>query len=638
MSKEKKSNTFHLAITMAGAVSAGAYTAGVMDYLIEVLDKWEALRVSGNHKDKIPTHNIKIEVLSGASAGGMTACISSIFLHQGERNPVSNTKSKDKDGKKNRLYNSWVNLNNGKKSLDKNDAIFELLGNSDVHRIESLKQEKGIAGDKTVSFPISLFNSSIIRDIAESSTNLSDKEKLECRLPKYVAEDFDVFVTLTSLKGFPKRFKLKKNGKDDYKAEFSVVDHRDLVMFNFGKDFEKDGIVNIDLVTAEKDDENLKILRNAAVSTGAFPIGLEYGFVKRSTKYINKNFLMKHIHQPEPNEDIVEGNIYSSAMIDGGLINNEPFELTELLLKERLKATYADLNDKALKNKYSMLLIDPFPSKPIDFSVDNGDELGAVESFNQFYPFSLKGAIGQLVSVARSQLLVKNLFKQGDSTKEVNLIEKALDEDEINTFLISPRRYSTTESRIAEGDKAIACGTLYGFGGFLDKRFREHDFFLGRANCQSFLQKHFKFKVDELDNPDSPFYKSYSKEAKDFFLIKNENTVEDKDEWLPIVPNVNLLNEDVLDKSEAIAQAYKNNEYPTLNEREFRDLFNEIEPKLSNRIDLIKETFLDKKTDFFTDIVFFLNDLIDKTTGKNFIFEKLKPVIYKNLQDWKIIK
>jgi hypothetical protein len=37
----KDPTTFHLGLTMAGAVSAGCYTAGVMDYLFEALDLWE---------------------------------------------------------------------------------------------------------------------------------------------------------------------------------------------------------------------------------------------------------------------------------------------------------------------------------------------------------------------------------------------------------------------------------------------------------------------------------------------------------------------------------------------------------------------------------------------------------------------
>ena len=37
----KEEPFFEIGLCMAGAVSAGAYTAGVMDYLIETLDKWE---------------------------------------------------------------------------------------------------------------------------------------------------------------------------------------------------------------------------------------------------------------------------------------------------------------------------------------------------------------------------------------------------------------------------------------------------------------------------------------------------------------------------------------------------------------------------------------------------------------------
>lgn len=32
---------FKICLTMAGAVSAGAFTAGVLDYLLETLDVWE---------------------------------------------------------------------------------------------------------------------------------------------------------------------------------------------------------------------------------------------------------------------------------------------------------------------------------------------------------------------------------------------------------------------------------------------------------------------------------------------------------------------------------------------------------------------------------------------------------------------
>jgi hypothetical protein len=39
---------FELAFTMAGAISAGAYTAGVFDFLIEALDAWTDAREQGD--------------------------------------------------------------------------------------------------------------------------------------------------------------------------------------------------------------------------------------------------------------------------------------------------------------------------------------------------------------------------------------------------------------------------------------------------------------------------------------------------------------------------------------------------------------------------------------------------------------
>jgi len=39
--------TFELALVLGGTVSAGAYTAGALDFLIEALDCWEAARAGG---------------------------------------------------------------------------------------------------------------------------------------------------------------------------------------------------------------------------------------------------------------------------------------------------------------------------------------------------------------------------------------------------------------------------------------------------------------------------------------------------------------------------------------------------------------------------------------------------------------
>jgi len=70
---------FKIGINMAGAISAGAYSAGVLDFLTEALDEWYKAKARG---ELVPSHDIPIEVISGASAGGMCAAISAVLLHE----------------------------------------------------------------------------------------------------------------------------------------------------------------------------------------------------------------------------------------------------------------------------------------------------------------------------------------------------------------------------------------------------------------------------------------------------------------------------------------------------------------------------------------------------------------------------
>ena len=64
---------------MAGAISAGAYTAGVMDFLIEALEDWQGRKNNG--EANVPSHHVEIPVIGGASAGGMTGIITASAIY-----------------------------------------------------------------------------------------------------------------------------------------------------------------------------------------------------------------------------------------------------------------------------------------------------------------------------------------------------------------------------------------------------------------------------------------------------------------------------------------------------------------------------------------------------------------------------
>src|SRR5271166_6231296 len=130
--------TFHLGINMAGAVSAGAYTAGVLDFMIEALEEWYAARSSGS---PVPMHDISIDVFSGASAGGMCAAIAAVMV-QGSFQHIINPADTSVKDTTNKFYESWVN------KID----------------IEPLLQDRDLAGGQPV---ISLLDSTIIDEIAD---------------------------------------------------------------------------------------------------------------------------------------------------------------------------------------------------------------------------------------------------------------------------------------------------------------------------------------------------------------------------------------------------------------------------------------------------------------------------------------
>ena len=127
--------TFHLGITMAGAVSAGAYTAGFIDYLIEALELWEEQKtiirekisqnkILSDYEKKIPLHDICIDVLGGASAGGMVGMITALSTYS-KMPPV---KKPTNDNTGNILYDSWVLLDDDLDSNIKNNvATFQKM-------------------------------------------------------------------------------------------------------------------------------------------------------------------------------------------------------------------------------------------------------------------------------------------------------------------------------------------------------------------------------------------------------------------------------------------------------------------------------------------------------------------------------
>ncbi|SDB85343.1 patatin-like phospholipase family protein [Williamwhitmania taraxaci] len=453
-------NTFRIGISMAGAISAGAYTAGVMDYLFEALESWQKAKDLG--LPDVPKHSVIIEILSGASAGGMTAVITCAgiqrnFPHINHQNYATAASTQ------NPMFDSWVNLTEQPSS----DMMSQMLSSDDILSTASNP-------DKEVR---SIFNSLFIEKIARRTIDSLIADPSIQR--KYIADDLELFTTITNLRGFNYQLQfITAEGK----REDRMTMHKDIVHFQLNPTgtYRNDGKIPFNFSTPDGVNRNLLI--DAAIATGAFPVGLAPRVLTRDPKYINDNPLLKISHTKNALVDPLTD--YTTVCVDGGVINNEPYDTTETILFNRRKAEIAQELGSAAAADYKMaisaanfdttvLTIDPFPNyedKPIG---------------NYFDLVALKFAAPDLVGAMRQQLMLKT-----------DLLEKAYSEDDYSRFMIAPIR---TKGGITQ-KYSIACGSLGGFGGFFNKQFRVHDYMLGRRNCQRFIQQFFSVPVS-ANNP-----------------------------------------------------------------------------------------------------------------------------------------
>ena len=426
-------NTFHIGLCMAGAVSAGAYTAGVVDYLIEALQEWQLRK--DNHSPNTPSHAVKIPVIGGASAGGMTGIIAAAAL-QDPIEPIRQLGGNILEPQPgNALYRSWVDLLGP-------DMLSHLLDTADMRSPEGLQ---------------SLLNADFIDEIAQSATQVSPAPAL----PRpYLARHLKLFVTLSNLNGMEFSVNFKANSAN--LNRYQVRSHNDYACFklcNSADDYANDGWIPLNFKTKL----NAELAIQAAKATGAFPLGLKARRLSRDKRYMNELEWLFQITQKAKNP--FQEQPYTTVNVDGGMINNEPFDkIKELLAKETGQSPEQAQNYTTFNS--TVLMVDPFPGEPGDFDAGTG----------------LFTILGNTLSALLAQAGIKT-----------DTLIDAMDSDKAGQFMIVPTRQPQPGQGAGaiEGKRAIACGALGGFSGFISKEFRVHDYFLGRANCEIFLRDHF---------------------------------------------------------------------------------------------------------------------------------------------------
>lgn len=524
MSQQK----FRIGITMAGAVSAGAYTAGAMDYLIEVLEKWEKAKAQNReigkdnpgYDETIPMHDVEIPIFSGASAGGITAVITSAAVQQNIP-PVIPTKRNDTIYKsQNLFYHTWVDL-------IQDDMVPLLFDNSDIDHGKEVD---------------SLLNAQFVEALA----NRVVKSGKYIPYPRpYLSERLEIMVSLSNLKGIP--FDIGFRSEADRTNFYHTCSYRDYGHFVLAADYNNDGCIPVSYT----EDINLKPLRQSAMATGAFPIGLAARNLTRSRKFIQDN---KYINPlcGKPDYNLQIDDPYETLNADGGMLNNEPFDVTDdILLDKTGQSREESKHHNTFKS--TVLMIDPFPSEPVPEGVKEKPLRAA-----------LFAMAGELISTMRGELSFKR-----DS------LEVAFEDDNYSRFLIAPSRYDGLGKNY-QGSHAIACGSLGGFGGFFEKSFREHDYYLGRRNTQRFLRQHFCIPKDTTN----PLFNDFGNTARERFSIKFTG---DQREYIPIIPDLGYDKNDLTKNIEPEAA------WPKFDSKRFKEIESLVKTRLEKVILAIAE-------------------------------------------------
>lgn len=206
-------NTFKIGLCMAGAVSAGSYTEGVIDYLLEALDTWQK-RKDTNAPDT-PGHLVELSVIGGASAGGMTGIVTAAALQDAVIPIKQALPALLEERPENKLYHSWVDMCEG-------DMLQVLLSTKDIQKGEL----------------DSVLNSDFIDLIAERALEVSNKTALK---RPYISKNLKVFVTLSNLQGmrYPVDFK-----SDSSYNQYHIITHNDYGCFKLAEtnsDYNNDG-------------------------------------------------------------------------------------------------------------------------------------------------------------------------------------------------------------------------------------------------------------------------------------------------------------------------------------------------------------------------------------------------------------
>jgi predicted acylesterase/phospholipase RssA len=456
--------TFEIGLVLAGTTSTGAYTAGVLDFLLQALDAWTKAKAQA----QAPVHNVLIKIVTGASGGAVDAGIFARAL-TGEFPPIATDPDRAASGDLNPFYSIWVkriDIEGLTATTDiehQNTELLSLLNGNPV-------TQDGLFINSWSGKPLGTNLSPAIRDYADYPLRLA--------------------VTLSNLRGIPYLLDLASGAPNTPgpRPGTYFVDHADFMRFAVDTRNNPAGLAGLrpDEVAISQvpmpgdgNQADWMSLVQACLASSASPAGLPARPINRSLVHYNYRYALvpdgngiARVTRLQPDWSMLAASAnqplaprYDFLSVDGGVFNDRPTELA----RTWLAGVCGHNSQDGQEAKRAIVLVEPLGSEP------NTGVIGEK---------TLMDVIGSLVTgaVAGGRFLTADLLLMTDK----NVYSR---------FLVTPNR-KLPSGKAVSGEDAVVGGALGSFMGFLSEAFRWHDYQLGRHNCWEFLRRDFMLPKD----------------------------------------------------------------------------------------------------------------------------------------------
>jgi hypothetical protein len=430
-----------------------------------------------------------------------------------------------------------------------------------------------------------------------------------------------MYLTLTNLEGVPYNLSYKAtNTSNQFIRNFA--DYKRFILIKPGSTNpvreEDSTILNPLAKTSSSNVKEWSDLVQACIASGAFPVGLKPRTIPRwKHEYDKREWYFTYQMQPgeKPEPQFIKVNWADGTpdpidfqYVDGGVMNNEPFELVRRRLA--LNQGYWRNPTKGSEAKSGVIMIDPFPSDPPAISGSVIPKLPVIEKL-----------IPSLLGSLRNQAL----FSQ-------DLLYAALDPSVYSRFLVSPTRYEMLNNKPVQAAEPLASSTLGAFGGFFSSTLRNHDYDLGKRNCYDFLQKYFSLP---LSNPIVDYVEKngltdkYKKVGWLTTQANSDGVNELHMQIIPVIPSTAIGVNSV-----PLLQAPTYPEWPKLQ----ADQLEELREMAYVRFERILDVYIDKMTDSFASERAF-NIVVDKLfLNKKWFAKRWKTTVEDPFRKLKLLK